>query len=76
MRDKYILDHVLTLLGSVLDKEAMQLCQHALISNDAHLRGTALEYLENVLPKSIRNGLIVAADLYRSTYTPISLVEE
>lgn len=76
IRDKYILDHVLTLLGLVLDKEAMQLCQHALNSNDAHLRGTAIEYLENILPESIRVGLIAAAVLHSSTYPPVSLVDE
>jgi hypothetical protein len=49
--------HVFTLLGLVLDPDAMHLAMHAVTSRDRVVRGTALEYLENVLPPEVRNGL-------------------
>ncbi|MCA8967678.1 MAG: hypothetical protein KDC48_22545, partial [Planctomycetes bacterium] len=48
------LEHVFTLLSLVHDPDALRLCMQALASRDAHLRGTALEYLENVLPDDLR----------------------
>ena len=51
------LNHVFTLLGFVLDGEALKLAQRALDDPAPKMRGTALEYLENVLPDSIRDKL-------------------
>ncbi len=51
------LEHVFTLLGLVLDREALDLSLLALTGGSDKLRGTALEYLENVLPDSVRAGL-------------------
>ncbi|MEM8607923.1 MAG: Npt1/Npt2 family nucleotide transporter [Myxococcota bacterium] len=51
------LTHVFTLLGLVLDREAVMLARRALVGSDTRLRGTALEYLENVLPDGIRTKL-------------------
>jgi hypothetical protein len=51
------LQHVFTLLGLVLDPDAMHLAMHAVTSRDRAVRGTALEYLENVLPPEVRAGL-------------------
>jgi AAA family ATP:ADP antiporter len=48
------LEHVLTLLSLTYDRRILPLTLHALGSNDISLRGTALEYLENVIPESIR----------------------
>jgi len=48
------LEHVFTLLSLVLEKEPLQLSLRALNSDDRGLRGTALEYLENVLPDDVR----------------------
>lgn len=53
----YSLDHVFTLLSLVLDRDALKLSFRAVFSTDRAIRGTALEYLENVLPDSIRHGL-------------------
>lgn len=50
-------EHVFTLLGLVLDKEALQTALRALRRGDAHLRGTALEYLDNVVPDLVRRRL-------------------
>jgi ATP:ADP antiporter, AAA family len=50
-------DHVLRLLGLSFDREAFRLARLALDSDDTTLRGTALEYLDNVLPASIKNPL-------------------
>ena len=51
------LEHVFTLLSLVLDRDALRLSFRAVFSQDRGIRGTALEYLENVLPEEIRLGL-------------------
>jgi hypothetical protein len=48
------LAHVFTLLSLVLPREPLQIAFRSLQTSDAHLRGTALEYLEGVLPPRIR----------------------
>jgi hypothetical protein len=52
-----MLDHVFILLGLVLDREALELSLRALGTQDEKLRGTALEYLEHVIPEPIRAGI-------------------
>ena len=56
-RIDYSLEHVFTLLSLTLDRDALILSKQAVSSSDRNLRGTALEYLENVLPESVRDGL-------------------
>jgi hypothetical protein len=51
------LQYVIALLSTVCEPEPLQLCLQAFAGDDASLRGTALEYLENVLPKSVYSGL-------------------
>jgi ATP:ADP antiporter, AAA family len=51
------LAHVFTLLSLVLPTEPLQIAFRGLHTDDANLRGTALEYLEGVLPPSIRDPL-------------------
>jgi hypothetical protein len=51
------LDHVFVLLGLVLDPEPLRLAYRALHADDQMLRGTSLEYLENVLPERTRAAL-------------------
>jgi hypothetical protein len=51
------LDHVFTLLGLAFDADALELARRALSTNDQKLRGTALEYLEHVVPEPIRSGI-------------------
>jgi hypothetical protein len=51
------LDHVFTLLGLAFDSEAIELARRALSAGDPKLRGTALEYLEHVVPEPIRAGI-------------------
>jgi hypothetical protein len=51
------LDHVFTLLGLAFDSEAIELARRALSTADRKLRGTALEYLEHVVPEPIRTGI-------------------
>src|SRR5690606_302001 len=53
-------DHVLRLLGLVFDREAFRLARAALGHTDAKLHGTALEYLDNVLPAAIKLPLFAA----------------
>ncbi|WP_437710845.1 hypothetical protein WMF45_37915 [Sorangium sp. So ce448] len=51
------LEHVFRVLSLCLDREPLEIAYRALHADDAHLRGTALEYLENVLPAPIRESL-------------------
>ena len=48
------LAHVFTLLSLVLPREPLQLAFRGLQTDDQHLRGTALEYLDSVLPNAIK----------------------
>ena len=48
------LDHVFTLLGLTLPAEPLRLALQAVSTLDPALRGTALEYLESVLPEQVR----------------------
>lgn len=48
---------VFTLLALALPPEPMRLAHRGLLATDPHLRGTALEYLETVLPPRVRDGL-------------------
>jgi ATP/ADP translocase len=56
-RSATALDHVFTLLGLALPAEPLHISLHALGTDDAVLRGTALEYLEGILPPRIRDPL-------------------
>lgn len=51
------LAHVFTLLATVLPSEPLRIAFRGLQTNDEGLRGTALEYLELVLPPDIRDRL-------------------
>jgi hypothetical protein len=51
------LDHVFTLLSLALEREPLQIALRAVRGTDRALRGTALEYLENVLPEGLRKAL-------------------
>jgi HEAT repeat protein len=51
------LAHVFTLLSLVLQREPLQIAFRSLHTDDEHLQGTALEYLEGVLPAPIRQRL-------------------
>jgi ATP:ADP antiporter, AAA family len=47
------LEHLFNLLSLVLPRATLRLAFHALYTGDPHLRGTALEYLETVLPEAV-----------------------
>ena len=47
------LEHIFTLLSLVFPRETLRLAFHALHTEDPYLRGTALEYLETVLPEAV-----------------------
>ena len=51
------LEHVFTLLSLVHERAPLELAFRALGSEDDRLRGTALEYLENILSTEIRDRL-------------------
>jgi hypothetical protein len=48
---------VFTLLALVLPREPLQIAFRGLHTDDQNLRGTALEYLEGILPPPIRQRL-------------------
>jgi ATP:ADP antiporter, AAA family len=47
------LEHLFTLLSLILPRETLRLAFHALHTDDRYLRGTALEYLETILPDRV-----------------------
>ena len=51
------LAHVFTVLSLVMPREPMQIAFRSLHTDDPHLQGTAIEYLEEVLPLQIRERL-------------------
>lgn len=51
------LAHVFTLLSLALPREPLQIAFRSLHTDDEYLQGTALEYLESVLPPRIRQRL-------------------
>lgn len=55
--DERRMEHVFTLLALAVAREPVQIAYRALRSEDRAMRGTALEYLENVLPEDVRGAL-------------------
>jgi hypothetical protein len=51
--DGDVREHVFNLLGLALEREPVRIAAMAFDTSDQYLRGTALEYLETVLPPSI-----------------------
>lgn len=51
------LAHVFILLALAVEREPLEIAYWALRGEDAGLRGTALEYLDNVLPEELRRAL-------------------
>lgn len=49
------IEHAVLVLSLVLEREPLVLAYRALLSENENLRGTALEYLENVLPDEVRD---------------------
>lgn len=56
-RSSRSLDHVFTLLSLVLPRQALLVAYRGLHTTDDELRGTALEYMESVLPRKVREVL-------------------
>ena len=56
-RGNQSLAHVFTLLSLVLPREPLRIAFRGLQTDDPRLRGTALEYLEQVLPPALRERL-------------------
>ena len=56
-RASHSLAHVFTLLALVLPSEPLQIAFRSLHTTDLYLQGTALEYLEGLLPAPIRERL-------------------
>jgi hypothetical protein len=51
------LEHVFSVLALVLDSEPLEIALRAIRGGDSGLRGTALEYLDNVVPSAVRERL-------------------
>ncbi|MEO5618386.1 MAG: hypothetical protein ABIS67_11485 [Candidatus Eisenbacteria bacterium] len=63
---------VFTLLAMALPPEPVRLAHRGLLSADPGLRGTALEYLESVLPARVRDGLWPYLEERPGTRRPVS----
>jgi len=70
------LGHVMTLLCLVMPHEPLPLAFGGLQAADAHVRGTALEYLESVLPEDIRTGLWQFLEDERPATRPVRTREQ
>src|SRR5262249_16383423 len=62
--DEYVRDragqslaHVFTLLSLVLPRQPLNIAFRSLTTGDRQVQGTALEYLENVLPAAVKQAL-------------------
>jgi hypothetical protein len=51
------LEHVFTILGLHLEREPMRMAYRALRHADVRHRGTALEYLQTILPHDLRDAV-------------------
>jgi AAA family ATP:ADP antiporter len=51
------LEHIFRLLSVCLPREPLNVAFQALHTNDVYLKGTALEYLESILPANVRDEL-------------------
>ncbi len=56
-RLRHRLEHVFSLLSLVRERAPLHACLIALYGSDEHLKGTALEYLENILPTPLGDRL-------------------
>jgi hypothetical protein len=56
-RSSRSLEHVFTILSLALPKEPLKIAFRGLHTDNRDLKGTALEYLETILPEAIRKSL-------------------
>ena len=56
-RSNRSMEHLFTILSLALPAQPLLMAYRALAGEDANLRGTALEYLESVLPTEVRDSL-------------------
>lgn len=79
-RANRVLEHVFRLLSLVADRDATLAAFHAASDPDPQLRGTALEWLESVLPAPVRDALLPHLEdverLPRSLRSPQKLLDE
>jgi hypothetical protein len=64
------LEHVFSLLSLVLPPEPVRIAYRGLHAGDPILRGTALEYLESVLPRALRDVLWPHLDTHAASRAP------
>lgn len=69
------LEHVFRVLGLVLPAEPLRIALHAVQTDDPTLRGTALEYLESILPPDVRAQLWPFLENDESAATPSEAAE-
>lgn len=53
----HVLDHVFTVVGLHIDREQLLMAHRALHQDDVRQRGTALEYLQTILPHDFRDAV-------------------
>jgi len=72
------LEHVFSLIGTVLPREPVRVAFEALGAGDAQLRGLAFEYLESALPQHISSRLIQIIDrpMEAASTRPVDQIRE
>jgi hypothetical protein len=70
------LEHMFTMLSLVFEPEPLRLAYRAITVADPSLRGTGLEYLENVLPQPIRDAIWPYLGGPRMTKRPARTLEQ
>jgi AAA family ATP:ADP antiporter len=68
--DDGLREQIFNLLALVLDRQAVRIARHAFEGTDEYLRGTALEYLDSVLPPSLVARLIPSLGASPPTGSP------
>jgi hypothetical protein len=69
-RANQTLEHIFSLFASVLPREAAKIAFRSLHTDDAALRGLAIEYLDSVLPDQVRDGLWTLIETTPSAHLP------
>jgi hypothetical protein len=69
-------DHLFALLALATTRGSLELVRQGLKTDDRKLRGTALEYLESLLPEGVRAPLVRALSLRPEPRTPGNLRSE
>jgi hypothetical protein len=75
-RSNRSMEHLFTILSLVLPMQPLQIAYRGLLTDDEALRGTALEYLESILPSQVREAIWPFLEDTRGQHHPARPREE